>query len=271
MKEINLTKEDSNWKIIQYPDGQQDIELNDEEYRFTQRVRISSRINSWKDIELILCTTAALERLEVPEVELYIPYLIGARCDRLFKSGGTSYLRDVISPVLNAQGYKRITVVDVHNPVATDSCINKLRVIDNSELVKWALKDIGDNYSILCPDEGASKKIYPLLEKIGYKEDPVVCSKKRVNGKIVDTNIGNLVDCQGKDMVIVDDICDGGRTFIEIAKKLQLLNPGNMYLIVTHGIFSAGYEELSKWFKTIYCTNSVSNINNPLIKQMKVI
>lgn len=37
-----------------------------------------------------------------------------------------------------------------------------------------------------------------------------------------------------------------------------------MYLIVTHGIFSKGFEELSKYFDGIYCTNSYRQINNSL-------
>lgn len=37
---------------------------------------------------------------------------------------------------------------------------------------------------------------------------------------------------------MVDDICDGGRTFIELGAALKEKNAGNLYLIVSHGIFS---------------------------------
>lgn len=273
MKELNLTRANPGiYNINRYPDGQQDIELNEEYFSYTEKVKILSRMRSWLDIELIICATAALERLEVQSVELYIPYLLGARCDRLFKKGGTNYLRDVMSNIINAQGYSKVSVLDVHNVAVSDSCINKLNPIDNSDLVNWALDDIQEPYVLVCPDEGAGKKIYPLLDQIGYKDEVVICSKKRVNGRVVDTNINNLVNCEGKAVVIIDDICDGGRTFIEIAKKSELLlNGTNRYLIVSHGIFSAGYEELGEYFNRIYCTNSVSDTHHPLIKQMQVI
>ena len=40
------------------------------------------------------------------------------------------------------------------------------------------------------------------------------------------------------------------------------MKAGKTYLIVTHGIFSAGFEELYKHFDGIYCTNSYSDISN---------
>jgi ribose-phosphate pyrophosphokinase len=57
--------------------------------------------------------------------------------------------------------------------------------------------------------------------------------------------------------VIIDDICDGGRTFIELAKAIKEQREGvEIYLVVTHGIFSAGFTELTKYFNGIFCTDS---------------
>ena len=61
--------------------------------------------------------------------------------------------------------------------------------------------------------------------------------------------------------IIVDDICDGGRTFIELAKAIHGSRPtAEVYLVVTHGIFSNGLYELSKEITKIYSTNSVKEI-----------
>jgi ribose-phosphate pyrophosphokinase len=62
--------------------------------------------------------------------------------------------------------------------------------------------------------------------------------------------------------VIVDDICDGGRTFIELAKAIHDSRPtAEVYLIVTHGIFSNSFYELSKHIKKVYSSNSYSDID----------
>ena len=66
----------------------------------------------------------------------------------------------------------------------------------------------------------------------------------------------------GKDAIIVDDICDGGKTFIELAKVLKQKNVGKIYLVITHGIFSQGFEGLASYVSGIYTTNSVKDIED---------
>ena len=124
---------------------------------------------------------------------------------------------------------------------------------------------------LVSPDAGASHKIYKLAEQIGYKGDIITCSKERDNkGKLTKTVVPispHYLDSL-KDHIIIDDICDGGTTFINIAKTLKKryasMNnedmKGKLYLIVTHGIFSKGFEELSQYFDGIYCTNSYKDI-----------
>ena len=78
-------------------------------------------------------------------------------------------------------------------------------------------------------------------------------------------------DLKGDDCVIVDDICDGRRTFIGIAQELKKKNAGDIYLCVTHGIFSYGFDELKKYFKKIYCTDSFKDIDDDFVRQIKII
>ncbi len=61
---------------------------------------------------------------------------------------------------------------------------------------------------------------------------------------------------KGKYCVIVDDICDGGRTFIELAKTLKEGGAQRVVLYVTHGIFSKGIYPLEKYIDEVYTTNS---------------
>jgi len=60
------------------------------------------------------------------------------------------------------------------------------------------------------------------------------------------------------EILIVDDICDGGGTFIKCAESLKKYLPDcnfEMDLYVTHGIFSKGTKELDKYFRNIYTFN----------------
>lgn len=272
MLELNLVykkSSDIEYKISHFPDGQQDITINIP--RLVNEVTIKSSFNNFEDLELIICATKALRNLKVEKIHLYIPYILGARSDRKFVDGGTSYLRDIIAPILNAQNYNSVTCIDAHSDVAA-ACINNLEVIDNTWFIKIALtkhnkislQNAVESFTLISPDAGALKKIYNLAEKLDYKRDILIASKHRdiVTGKILSTNVPlNAGEHTHNNFLIVDDICDGGRTFIEIAKAIHQMRPdAKVSLAITHGIFSAGYYELSKHIHHIYCTNSVKDI-----------
>lgn len=294
MKVINLSdleSSDIKYKISQFPDGQQDIVISNFTYNdISDTIQISSRFNSFKDLELIICITKALRRMGVKCIQLYIPYLLGSRSDRQFQEGGNSYLVDVIAPIINSLKFNQVTTIDVHSDVAA-ACIKNFKSKDNFSLVNWAITDIIKNYdrilNLVSPDSGALKKIYKLTDRLYYRDEIIICNKSRdIEGKLSKTGVGlssNRV--LSNDLAIIDDICDGGRSFnniiIEMNRISQLTTTkqGRRFLIITHGIFSAGFEELSKWFDGIYCTNSIKDIGdfsgNDLVKtkvkQFKVI
>ena len=209
--------------------------------------------------------------LGVYDIHLFIPYFLGARSDRKFVTGTSNYLKTVIAPVINSQKFNSVTVVDPHSDVL-EACINDFRKIDNVDLVKFALSDIVHpsiglkRTFFISPDAGALKKVYHVAENVGYTNEVIIASKHRdiVTGNILETRVPGVEDLPNNtDFILIDDICDGGRTFIELAKAIKAKRPGsrdNYYLIITHGIFSAGFRELSKWFTAIYCTDSVKEI-----------
>lgn len=265
MRNLNLAnpaESEIEYRISKFPDGQQDIMVSP--LKVTGPVTIKSRFNSFRDLELIICATKSLRRLGTKEIHLYIPYLLGARSDRQFQYGGTSYLVDVVAPIINSMNFESVTVVDVHSDVAP-ACINKLKIISNETLAKSSIAISGD-YVLVSPDAGALKKIYGLAKALKYEGEIIVANKHRdlVSGNITHTEVPNIDHNLNKDFVIIDDICDGGRTFIEMAKiiKARAGFSGKIYLIVTHGIFSQGLHELAKYFDGIHTTNSIMDISS---------
>jgi len=298
MRTLNLVfpdKSEIKYKISKFPDGQQNIVINNEPDEFDDilpgyyylagksriytkhSIEIKSRLNNWLDLELIVASVASLRELGIEEIHLYTPYIMGARSDRKFEEGGNNYLKDVICPIINSLNFKTVTCIDPHSDVL-EACIKGFRKESNLELVKFSLSSMlklsedtnkfyNDDFILISPDAGASKKIYKLAEQIGYKGDIITCSKDRdEKGELTKTTVpfvfGQLFD---KDIIIVDDICDGGRTFVNIAKIIkdrtkEFKYKPKIYLIITHGIFSAGFEKLAKYFNGIYCTNSYSDL-----------
>ena len=288
------------FKVSKFPDGQQAVTILEEEIQkyesfrtMNEPVTIKSRITSFRDLELIICANKALRELGVREIELEISYLLGARSDRKFETGSVNYIKEVLAPIINMQNFSSVAVLDPHSDV-TEACINNFvkQTQYSQGFITFVLRDYfnagSTNYSkmrLISPDAGALKKVYDVAESIGYSHDIIIASKHRdlKTGKITHTEVPLKPEDLDKDFFILDDICDGGRTFIEIAKALREKNAtGKIFLVVTHGIFSAGLKPLNEHFDGIYTTNSYVDGSDPVfslrndnalhkLKQLKVI
>jgi ribose-phosphate pyrophosphokinase len=60
----------------------------------------------------------------------------------------------------------------------------------------------------------------------------------------------------GKTVLLVDDICDAGGTFLGLQTILEG-HGATSDLFVTHGLFSAGTKALRRSFRTLYATDSL--------------
>lgn len=280
---VNTENSDIEYKISKFPDGQQQIQIKGfepgDDFKWEQPVLaypvlIKSRLNSFLDLELIVCAKKALDILGFNNVNLYVPYFLGSRSDRQFEVGSNNYLKDVICPIINSLEFDQVTCLDPHSDVL-EACITNFKKESNLELIRFSLfdllpgpgfinPDVLNNIILVSPDAGASKKIYKLAEQIGYNGDIITCSKDRdTDGKLTKLVIP-VSTIVNKDYIIIDDICDGGATFLQIAKTLKprLHESNKLYLIVTHGIFSKGFQELSQYFDAIYCTNSYRDFSD---------
>lgn len=274
-------KSEIGFNVSKFPDGQQSITIETKTYSINSKVKhveIKSRLNSFRDLELIICANQALLEMGAKTVNLYVPYFLGARSDRKFLEGASNYLKTVICPIINAQKFSEVCVLDPHSDVL-EACLTNYKKTTNHSLVAHAIshsRNTPITFDVACkqitlvsPDAGALKKIYDIAEKFKI-EDIIVASKHRdiLTGRITHTNVPGLSKEAGnKQFYIVDDICDGGRTFIELAKVIRAERPKEIYndtitLVITHGIFSSGLKELNKLFDNIYTTNSIRPEND---------
>lgn len=233
-----------------------------------KQVTITTRIKSFNDMGLLLIATDALRRIGVKTLDLMLPYMPAARQDRVMVAGESLSVK-VYADIINGLHFNSVTVFDPHSEV-TPALINNCKVISNHSFIKTVVEAINTELTLISPDGGALKKIYKVSEFLGGL--PVVeCSKQRnvSNGKLEGFKVYET-NLQGRDCLIVDDICDGGGTFIGLAKVLEQHNAGKLYLAVSHGIFSKGVEELKKYFTTIYTTNSFKDVKDEGVVQVEL-
>lgn len=187
-------------------------------------------------------------------IHLNIPYFPYARQDR-YTTLGSSFTLKIATDFINNLGFDRVAVKDPHS-VVLSSLLNNMMVIDNDYT---ALKNLagklrsegkGDSLVVVSPDIGAIKRSKNISELLGCRFAIMDKTRDPSTGQITKTEIyGNLED--GDQVIVVDDICDGGRTFIELAKTIRQQTNATFHLFVTFGIFSKGKDVLYEHFETV--------------------
>ena len=223
-------------------------------------------INS-DDIMMLLMTVNALKHAGISDVMLDILYLPYARQDRVC-SAGESFSLEVMCGLLDNLNLTGIKLWDVHNEEETFKLFDSTYIINTEVWETFKQYKVLDDFEldnlILCaPDNGAMERVTQVCEKLDLW-NPMFLDKKR------NPDTGAIEGIQfhkhsripdGENILIVDDICDGGRTFIEAAKLLRERNVGKLYLYVTHGIFSNGLDDLLEHFEHIYCHHVLHAFN----------
>lgn len=193
------------------------------------------------------------------KVHIDAPYLPASRSDRGSVATVATY-HSILSPDGDI-----ISTVDTHNPaVARIFNIGIDDSIFRAVLPKTELRN--NKYSaIIAPDKGAEDRAQ-LVGRALSVDIVRVCVKTRDfdTGKITGLEVPELDPA--KRYLVVDDICDGGSTFMHLASQLNIPKE-NLDLWVTHGVFSGNwYYNIMPWYGTVYTTNSLVSAEHAKIQ-----
>jgi ribose-phosphate pyrophosphokinase len=238
-------------KVTAFSGGEIQVRLPDEEdVLLAGAARITANINSARMLMAVFLTADALRRRYLgAEIHLVCPYLPYARQDRVCYPGEALSLK-VACDLINAQNFASVEVWDVHSDVG-------LALLDRvSHRPAYCFTDglITDNMVVVAPDRGAVKRATACAT--GAAVALVLADKTRdpKDGSITGTVV-HSEHIGSRDFLMVDDIADGGRTFIELAKVLRPLTDGKVLLYVTHGIFSQDFHIFRGLIDHIYTPN----------------
>jgi ribose-phosphate pyrophosphokinase len=261
MKEINVNNQ-LRCKFLLYPDNQPHVKILD--IYEGDEVSVTISLTSSLRVINLLQVSNALKHSFAKKKTLNIPYLMGARFDRVMETGDSLDL-EVIADIINSCEFEKVVLFDVHSEVATIAIKNSIS-ITNRELVDKYDKP---NSIVICPDAGAVKKIGKYLEWNKNIVDVVYCTKSRdlSNGKLT-IRVLEPEKCKDRNCVIIDDLCDGGGTFLGIASQIE---PLNLSLIVSHGIFSNGLKVFNDKFNEIIVSDSYEHsYDSHIVKTVKI-
>lgn len=251
-----------------FPGGERHITLP---YNFGTRelrergVRIVADLKNSDDIMDLLLTGDALKAIRTPIRSLEIVYFPYARQDRIANPLEAHSLR-VMAGLINSLEAQRVLLLDPHSIVA-EALINNVEVIDVTDLLTDVDPEGGEylwdeyiadyNMVLVAPDAGAEKKVLRLAKTIGSDMEVATKVRDTSTGQIIETRYHPVNTIKGRKvkLLIVDDICDGGRTFIELAKVLRrTYSDVQIGLFVTHGIFSKGLDVFDGLIDDVFTT-----------------
>jgi ribose-phosphate pyrophosphokinase len=239
----------------------------------SSKLQIQWFYESDEEIFALICTVKHLRRINSDlDLSLYMPYCPHARMDRVKEITDVFTLK-YFADVINSLNFSKITVVDPHSSVSV-SLIDKIEIKQPTEYIRSAIDEINKHTGqlpILCfPDEGSMKRYYGLFS-IPY----VFCIKERdwktgtINNLLL---VGETERIKNRNVLIIDDICSKGGTFLYTARELQKYKPISISLFITHCENSVLNGELinSELLNKIYTTNSIFTKQHELIKVIEL-
>lgn len=196
------------------------------------------------------------------DIELVLPYIPGGRQDRIdvYNDKRLPLTIKAYADFINAMDFNHVYTIDPHSDV-TPAVINNCGAQTHRHIFDKTI--YSNHYAghkiFLFPDAGAAKKYEKQYADLG---DIEFCTKKRnmETGTLSDTVVPDVSRYTDSWIFIIDDICDGGRTFLNMAEKMGRIAKTNTVLSVTHGIFSQGIAPLCNTFREVITTNSVSQM-----------
>lgn len=251
------------FSTLRFPDGQPHFRLETYDREFSS-VNIETALRSPSDLFEVGLATDILRQHGYSEINLDIRYLLAARMDRAI-SVSEPFSLQLVARWINSLGFSKVRILDVHSDVALKLIRNSQNVLPFKAVEQVALAC--GNPVIITPDKGAVERVAKLTAKLPYDVVHVWCKKERDmrTGTLSNFAIGgpfqNFSSGRGgHDVLIIDDICDGGGTFLGLAKVLREHGAKRVYLYVTHGIFSKGALDPALIEHT-YTTNSFRDVH----------
>lgn len=253
----NLEKSDIKYTISRFPDGEVQITLG--EFSRKDAVTVNCRITSAEELFILVQIADILNRHDVIW-DLNIYYLMGMRMDRVMDFNRPFTLKVVIN-ILDNLGASSIGIFCPHSKVTAE--LFKKTEIFPLHPIKWREKEkyFWDECQVVLPDAGAAKRYF----NGNVPADVIVGEKVRdiKTGKILSIKAKNPKAIDGRrPLVMLDDLCDGGGTFVGLAVAIRETHPDiPINIAVCHMVNPKGIENLSKNFNHVFFTNSYKDWN----------
>jgi len=185
-------------------------------------------------MELLMMIDAA-RRASAGYITAVIPYFGYARQDRKDKPR-VAIASKLVANLLTIAGANRVMTMDLHAPQIQGFFDIPVDHLDSSAIfIPYIEKLKIENLTFAAPDVGSTNRVREVAKY--FEADMVICDKqrKRANEIASMTVIG---DVTGRNVVLIDDICDTAGTLSKSAAILKERGALSVRAFCTHPVLS---------------------------------
>ena len=201
--------------------------------------------------ELLLMIDAA-RRASAYKVVAVIPYYGYARQDRKDKPR-VAIGSKLVANMLVAAGADRIITMDLHAPQIQGYFDIPMDHLDSSAIFIPYIEQLKlENLTFAAPDVGSANRIREIASY--FNAEMVICDKHRKRANEIASMVV-IGDVEGRDVILIDDICDTGGTLAKAAGLIKEKGATSVRALCTHPVLSG---------------NAYANIENSVLEELVV-
>jgi ribose-phosphate pyrophosphokinase len=240
-------------EVFQFPGGE--WHANVLPIPTTEPITFHAKLRTWDDVGKLLAVADAYVS-QGHELALFAPYFPGMRQDR--NPNGLTPLTVRVYAEILCRYFTNVAVVDPHSAGGVsvlDNYFQGVHVIESTAFLKDLITQAPSH--VLIPDKGAVQRSTAVAELFGARTVQAEKVRDFETGQLSGFSVPDLgLEMKvGNRILIPDDICDGGGTFLGLLAQIRKQTSAPVDLFVTHGIFSKGVQVLSG-FDNVYTTDS---------------
>ena len=230
-------------KLNRFSDGEFSVNI-EETIRGEEVAIVQSTFSPTDNLMELLLLVDAAKRASAKRIIAVTPYFGFARQDR--KDQPRVAIGDkLVANMLAVAGIDRLVTIDLHaDQIQGFFEVPVDHLYGNAVFVPY-LKSLNlENLCIATPDTGGTKRANTYSKLLGV--DMAICYKQRKVANQIEsmTVIG---DVEGKDVVLVDDICDTAGTLTKAASLMMENGAKSVRALCTHAVLSGpAYERIEE-------------------------